>query len=94
MAHLKRSGPWLGDGGCWCLPGRPVGAARSLIGWKQVKLAEEAGLHPGVMNRMEKAGKSRVRGMIKNLEAVLDALEKHGVEITEDGVRLVKKPHR
>lgn len=46
------------------------------------------------MNRMEKAGKSRVRGMIRNLEAVLDALEKHGVEITEDGVRLIKKTRR
>lgn len=69
-------------------------AARSLIGWQQRQLAEAAGLHPGVMNRMEKAGKSRVKGMIKNLEAVLDALEKHGVEITEDGVRLVRKPRR
>jgi transcriptional regulator with XRE-family HTH domain len=71
--------------------GYQLRAARSLIGWQQRDLAKAAGLHPGVMNRMEKAGKNRVRGIIKNLEAVLDALERHGVEITEDGVRLVKK---
>jgi ribosome-binding protein aMBF1 (putative translation factor) len=75
--------------------GYQLRAARSLIGWQQKDLAKAAGLHPGVMNRMEKAGKRRVGGIVKNLEAVLDALEKHGVEITEDGVRLInKKPRR
>ncbi len=74
--------------------GNQIRAARSLIGWQQQQLADAAGLHPGVMNRMEKAGKSRVKGMIKNLEAVMDALEKQGVEITEDGVRLVRKPRK
>jgi ribosome-binding protein aMBF1 (putative translation factor) len=71
--------------------GYQLRAARSLIGWQQKDLAKAAGLHPGVMNRMEKAGKARVRGIIKNLEAVLDALEKRGVEITDDGVRLIHK---
>lgn len=71
--------------------GWQISAARSLIGWRQWELAKAAGLHPGVMNCLEKAGKGRVKGMIRNLEAVLDALEKHGVEITEDGVRLIRK---
>jgi hypothetical protein len=45
---------------------------------------EPPGAQPlGVMNRMEKAGRAR-----------LDALEKGGVEITDDGVRLIKKPRR
>lgn len=74
--------------------GHQLRAARSLIGWQQQQLAEAAGLHPGVMNRMEKAGKRHVGGMIKNLERVQDALEKAGVEITEDGVRLIRKPRR
>ena len=69
-------------------------AARSLIGMLQRELARAAGLHPGTLNRMEKAGKSRVKGSIANLEAALAALEKHGVEITEDGVRLVRKPRK
>jgi predicted transcriptional regulator len=74
--------------------GYQLRAARSLIGWQQKELAKAAGLHPGVMNRMEKAGKRRVGGVVKNIEAVLDALEKRGVEVTDDGVRLIKKPHR
>jgi predicted transcriptional regulator len=74
--------------------GYQLRAARSLIGWQQKELAKAAGLHPGVMNRMEKAGKSRVGGMVKNIEAVLDALEKHGVEVTEDGVRLVRRARK
>ena len=47
-----------------------------------------------MMNRMEKAGKNRVGGMVRNVEAVLDALEKAGVEITESGVQMIKKPRR
>jgi len=44
------------------------------------------------MNRMEKAGKNRVGGMVRNVEAVLDALEKAGVEMTYEprGVRLTR----
>jgi predicted transcriptional regulator len=74
--------------------GHQLRAARSLIGWEQKKLAEAAGLHPGVMNRMEMAGKQRVGGTLKNLKAVIDALEKAGVEITGDGVRLMPRGSR
>ena len=74
--------------------GNQLRAARSLIGLKQWQLAEAAGIHPGVMNRMEKAGRGRVKG-IKNLKAVMEALGDLGVEITETGVQLMpKKPKR
>jgi hypothetical protein len=43
---------------------------------------------------MEKWGAKSVSGSIKNLEKVLGAPEKAGVEITPDGVRLIKRPHR
>lgn len=69
-------------------------AARSLIGWQQQDLARHAGLHPGVLNRMEKAGKNRIGGMVRNIEAALDALEKHGVVIEPDCIRYTRKPRR
>jgi transcriptional regulator with XRE-family HTH domain len=69
-------------------------ARRSLLGWEQKQLAEKAGLHPGTVNPMERCGNKSVAGAIRNLEKVQDALEKAGVEITEDGVRLIKKPSR
>jgi hypothetical protein len=50
---------------------------------RSIEFADEARSPSGVMNRMEKAGRAR-----------LDALEKGGVEITDDGVRLTKKPRR
>jgi hypothetical protein len=37
---------------------------------------------------MERCGAKSVGGVIRNLEKVQDALEKAGVEITDDGVRL------
>jgi hypothetical protein len=33
-----------------------------------------------------------VRGHASNVEAVIAVLKKHGVEITDDGVRLIGKP--
>jgi transcriptional regulator with XRE-family HTH domain len=74
--------------------GNQLRAARSLLGWEQKQLAERAGLHPGTVNRMERCGNKSVAGVIRNLEKVQDALEKAGVEITDDGVRFLKKPRR
>jgi transcriptional regulator with XRE-family HTH domain len=71
--------------------GNSLRAARSLIGWQQKQLAKRSGLDPATVHRMEKAGDKTVGGPIKNLEKVLNALEKAGVEITSDGVRLVPK---
>jgi hypothetical protein len=43
---------------------------------------------------MERAGEQAPGGLSRNLEAVLKALEREGVEITEDGVRRAGKPHK
>jgi transcriptional regulator with XRE-family HTH domain len=71
--------------------GRQIAAARVLVGLQQRELAKAAGLDPSTVNRMEGAGKEAARGLAKNVELVLAALERKGVEITEDGVRLTGK---
>ena len=43
---------------------------------------------------MEQAGDGYVTARGANLQKVIEALRAHGVEITEDGVRLIKKPRR
>jgi hypothetical protein len=43
---------------------------------------------------MVQAREARVGGTLKNLNAVIDALEKAGVEITGDGVRLMPREAR
>jgi hypothetical protein len=58
------------------------------------ELAKAAGLHASVVNRLEKFGRRPVSTTIRNLNAVIDTLEKAGVEIFEDGVRLIRKPRR
>jgi hypothetical protein len=45
----------------------------------------------GTISQMEAAGAKAARGLSRNVEAVILALEKCGVEIIEDGVRLVKR---
>jgi hypothetical protein len=43
---------------------------------------------------MESADAKMVRGQGSTIEAVVTALEKSGVEITQDGVRYIKPPRR
>jgi ribosome-binding protein aMBF1 (putative translation factor) len=75
--------------------GHQIAAARSLIGWRQKKLAEEAKLDVTTVLRMEKAGDAPVGAMGHNIQKVLDVLAAKGVQITEDGVRIVPvKPRR
>jgi hypothetical protein len=69
--------------------GRLLAAGRRVAG--QADLVREAGIDPTTLSRMESAGADPVRGSTRNLQAVLDALRKHGVEIDEDSIRLVKK---
>ena len=71
--------------------GRLLAAGRRVAGLKQADLAREAGIDPTTLSRMESAGADPVGGSTRNLQAVLDALRKHGVEIDEDSIRLVKK---
>lgn len=73
-------------------PGQ-VRAARCLLGWSQVRLAEECGLAVGTIRRMEtKMGLDRT--LAGNVEKVRACLEQNGLEFIEDdgergpGVRL------
>jgi hypothetical protein len=43
---------------------------------------------------MEAAGAKPVGGSTRNLSAVLDALRKHGVEVDDDSIKLVRKVRR
>ena len=71
--------------------GYQLRAARSLIGWGQRRLAAAAKVDPTTIVRMESAGDKPVGGSAASLQAVLAALHKAGVEITADGVRLIKR---
>lgn len=71
--------------------GRQIAAARTLLGLHQRDLAKLAKLDVTTVNRMEQSGPGPVRGQGRSIEAVIDALEKKGAEITPDGVRLIKK---
>jgi ribosome-binding protein aMBF1 (putative translation factor) len=67
-------------------------SARVLVGLGQRELAALVKIDASTLNRMERSGDSTVRGQAPNVERVLLALEKKGVEITPDGsVRPVPK---
>ena len=74
--------------------GRQIAAARVLAGLQQRELAREAKIDPSTLNRMEGSGDSTVSGLARNVESVVKALERRGVEITEDSIRQVGKPKR
>jgi ribosome-binding protein aMBF1 (putative translation factor) len=74
--------------------GHQIAAARALVGWHQKQLAKAAKLDVTTVLRMEKSGDQPVRALGHNIQKVLDVLSARGVEITEDGVRLVAKPKR
>jgi hypothetical protein len=75
--------------------GYQIKAGRCLIGMNQRELARAADLDVVTVLRMEQAGFGYVKARGANLQKVIEALRAHGVEITEDGVRLIsKKPHR
>jgi transcriptional regulator with XRE-family HTH domain len=71
--------------------GRQLRAARALAGIEQREVARRARVSINTINRMEKADDKPVRGYAENVERVVNALRKAGVEITADGVRLVAK---
>jgi transcriptional regulator with XRE-family HTH domain len=74
--------------------GRQIAAARTLLGLHQKELAALAGLDVTTVNRMEQSGPGPIRGHGRSIQAVMDALERKGAELTADGVRLVGKPRR
>ena len=58
-----------------------------LAGLEQRELAAQSNLNPSTLSRMEASGDGPVRGQGRNIQAVIDALERAGVLITEDGCR-------
>jgi len=52
---------------------------------KQQRLAKWAGISTATISRMEACGREPVAASGKSLDAVLTALAKAGVELTEDG---------
>jgi hypothetical protein len=52
------------------------------------ELARLAKVHASTVSRMEAAGAETVSAHPKNIEAVLTVLERRGVVIEEDGIRL------
>ena len=73
-----------------------IRAARSLLGWSQVQLAEKAGVAHMTIRRFE-TGAGPVSGKIESLIRIQDALEKAGIVFqAEDqlfgvGVRMTKQ---
>jgi predicted transcriptional regulator len=59
-------------------------AARALLGIDQKALAELAGVSVPTIQRME-ASSGTVRGMIGSLTAVLEALDRAGIELIGEG---------
>jgi hypothetical protein len=57
-------------------------------------VADKAGADVTTLVRMESYGDKPVRGYAANVESVIEVLRKAGVEITQDGVQLIKRPRR
>jgi len=74
--------------------GNALKAARALAGLKAAELARMAGIDASTISRLEGAGPKPVRGYAGTVDAVQRALRSRGVEITENGVQLVKRPRR
>jgi hypothetical protein len=65
-----------------------------LAGLEQAELAKEAKINASTLSRMEGTGAKTVRGHAGNIQRVIDALARHGVEITDDAIRLIPRAKR
>jgi transcriptional regulator with XRE-family HTH domain len=74
--------------------GNQLKAARALAGLGSGELAALADIDPSTLSRMESSGHLPIRGQAPKVDAVITQLKARGVEITEDGVRLISKPRR
>jgi DNA-binding XRE family transcriptional regulator len=82
--------------GAAMLTGAQIRAARALLRWSGERLAKESGLSWGTIQLAEKTD-GLPNLMAKNLQAIQTALEKGGVEFTNDdepGVKLKMKGKR
>jgi transcriptional regulator with XRE-family HTH domain len=66
-------------------------AARALLGLEQRDVAKAARVDISTVSRMESCGDKTVRGHGSNIERVVTALERRGVEFIPDGVRRIRK---
>jgi predicted transcriptional regulator len=60
---------------------RQIRAARALLGWSQVELALKAGVHKNALARLEAA---RTDPRMSTYDAVVKALEAHGIVFLDD----------
>jgi hypothetical protein len=72
--------------------GNNLSAAMNLVGLKADALALASKVNPATIIRLQAAGAKAVRADTATIDKVIKGLELNGVEITEDGVRLMQKP--
>ena|SRR5437763_1076216 len=72
--------------------GNGLRAALGLAGVNAFQLAGPSRVSPVTIIRMQSWGNRPVRAEARTIDRVTRALEAKGVEITEDGVRLMQKP--
>jgi transcriptional regulator with XRE-family HTH domain len=83
--------PWAMQSDMRVPTGDMLAAARRLVGLRQTELAKAAGIDSATLSRMEGTGNKPVKALSQNLEAVLDALRRAGVEIEDDGIKFTKR---
>ena len=72
--------------------GNNLSAAMNLGGLKADALARASKVSPATIIRLQATGRKAVRADTATIDKVIKGLELNGVEITEDGVRLMQKP--
>jgi hypothetical protein len=72
--------------------GNNLSAAMNLVGLKADALARASKVSPATIIRLQATGRKAVRADTATIDKVIKGLELNGVEITEDGVRLMQKP--
>ncbi|MGO9547458.1 MAG: helix-turn-helix domain-containing protein [Rhodomicrobium sp.] len=68
------------------LTGAQLRAARALLGIDQKTLADQAGVSLPTVQRME-SSPGTVRGVVDTLTKIVEALDRAGIEIIQDGVQ-------
>ena len=74
--------------------GNHLRAARALAGLTAEQLAKEASVDASTISRLESSRRKKIGGQAITVDRLLEALLKHGVEISEDGVFFAKKKPR
>ncbi len=72
--------------------GNNLRAAMELVGLKAAALARASKVSPVTIIRLQATGRKAARPDTATIDKVTKGLELNGVEITEDGVRLMQKP--